>query len=91
MMPPPPLNTESQQMKTLTLNGVPYLVNDKGEVFVYSSVPPIPIGTYAADTKILSLSEDWEQRMSDWVEHYRNNLKTDTETALEKARQLQKA
>jgi hypothetical protein len=78
-------------MKTLTLNGVPYLVNDKGEVFVYSSVPPIPIGTYAADTKILTLSEDWEQRMSDWVEYYRTNLKTDTETSLERAKQLQKA
>ena len=76
-------------MKTQTINGVPYLVNDKGEVFVYSSVPPIPIGSYASDTKILSLSEDWEQRMSDWVEYYRNGLKQETEEALEKAKQLQ--
>ena len=78
-------------MKTLTLNGVPYLVNDKGEVFVYSSVPPIPIGSYASDTKILSLSEDWQERMSNWVEYYRNNLKNETDAALERAKQLQKA
>jgi len=57
-------------MKTLTINGVPYLVNDSGEVFVYSSVPPIPIGTYDKDKKILALAEDWETRMADWVDHY---------------------
>ena len=76
-------------MKTQIINGVPYLINDKGEVFVYSSVPPIPIGSYASDTKILSLSEDWEQRMSDWVANYSNGLKQETDDALEKAKQLQ--
>jgi hypothetical protein len=76
-------------MKTQIINGVPYLINDKGEVFVYSSVPPIPSGSYASDTKILSLSEDWEQRMSDWVAYYRNGLKQETDDALEKAKQLQ--
>ena len=76
-------------MKTLTINGVPYLINEAGEVFVYSSVPPIPIGNYDSSTKVLSLVEDWQTKMDDWVAHYRNNLLTQTTAALEKAKQLQ--
>ena len=78
-------------MKTLTINGVPYLVSDAGEVFVYSSVPPIPIGTYDKDKKILALAEDWEARMADWVNHYRNGLKEDTKQALQRAAELLRA
>lgn len=78
-------------MKTLTINGIPYLVNDAGEVFVYSSVPPIPIGTYDKDKKILALAEDWESRMADWVAYYRNGLKEDTKNALQRAAELQRA
>lgn len=78
-------------MKTLTINGVPYLVNDSGEVFVYSSVPPIPIGTYDKDKKILALAEDWETRMADWVDHYRNGLQEETDQALQSAAELQRA
>lgn len=78
-------------MKTLTINGVPYLVNDIGEVFVYSSVPPIPIGSYDKDKKILALAEDWEKRMEDWVGHYRNTLKEETKESLQRAAELQRA
>jgi hypothetical protein len=78
-------------MKTLTINGVPYLINDAGEVFVYSSVPPIPIGTYDKDKKILALAEDWEARMEEWVAHYRNGLKEQTKEALQRAAELQRA
>lgn len=78
-------------MKTLTINGVPYLINDSGEVFVYSSVPPIPIGTYDKDKKILALAEDWETRMEDWVAHYRNGLNDTTKDALQRAAELQRA
>jgi len=78
-------------MKTLTINGVPYLINDAGEVFVYSSVPPIPIGTYDKDKKILALAEDWEARMEDWVAHYRDGLKEGTKEALQRAAELQRA
>ncbi len=78
-------------MKTLTINGVPYLINDAGDVFVYSSVPPIPIGTYDKDKKILALAEDWEKRMEDWVAHYRGGLKEETKEALQRAAELQRA
>ena len=76
-------------IKTMTINGVPYHVNEAGEAFVYSSAPPIPIGSYNKDTKILTLVEDWKARMEDWVAHYRNGLKEETAMALEKAKQLQ--
>ena len=78
-------------MKTLTINGVPYSINDAGEAFVYSSSPPIPIGTYDDKTKVLTLAADWETRMADWVAYYRNGLKDQTDAALEKAKQLQLA
>lgn len=78
-------------IKTMTINGVPYHVNETGEVFVYSSVPPIPIGSYNKDTKILALVEDWQSKMADWVAHYQNGLKEETAIALEKAKQLQQA
>ncbi len=77
--------------KTLTINGVPYMVNEAGDVFVYSSVPPIPIGSYNKDSKVLKLAEDWQARIGDWVEHYRKGLKDQTTVALEKAKQLQQA
>lgn len=78
-------------IKTMTINGVPYHVSDTGEVFVYSSAPPIPIGSYNKDTKVLALVEDWQTKMADWVAHYRNGLKEETTAALEKAKQLQQA
>jgi hypothetical protein len=78
-------------MKTLTINGVPYTVSDAGEVFVYSSSPLIPIGTYDKDKKILALAEDWEKRMEDWVAHYRNGLNVETKDALQRAAELQRA
>jgi hypothetical protein len=78
-------------MKTLTINGVPYLINEAGDAFVYSSVPPIPIGKYDSTTKVLSLVDNWEEKMDSWVQYYRDNLKTQTEAELEKAAQLQKS
>ena len=78
-------------MKTLTINGVPYTVNESGDVFVYSSSPPISIGTYDTTTKTLKLHEDWQARMEEWVAHYRTGLKEETDAALEKAKQLQAA
>ena len=76
-------------LKVLTVNGVPYLTNDKGEVFVYSSVPPIQIGNY--ENKVLTLFEDWQVRMESWVTYYRDGLKEQTTAALEKAAELQRA
>jgi hypothetical protein len=79
-------------MKVQTINGVPYLINEASvphEVFVYSSVPPISVGTYSPDTKVISLHADWEERMESWMKHYRENLKESTQEALTKAKALQ--
>ena len=78
-------------MKTQTINGVPYLINDKGEVFLYSSVPPISLGQYVKETKSLKLHTAWQESATDWVMHYRNGLKGQTTIALQKAAELQKA
>ena len=78
-------------MKTTSVNGVPYVINEKGEVFVYSAVPQIQIGTYSADTKLLSLEDGWEDKMSEWLGHYRSGLKAHTQEELKKAAELQKA
>ena len=78
-------------MKTQTINGVPYLINDKGEVFLYSSVPPISLGHYVKETKVLTLREGWQESAEDWVVHYRKVLKENTTIALQKAAELQKA
>jgi hypothetical protein len=75
-------------MKTQTINGVPYLVEGE-DVYVYSSVPPIKIGTYVNNQ--LTLQEDWEQRTADWLVYYRRGLADQTKEALEKAAQLQKS
>jgi len=75
-------------MKTLTINGVPYLINET-DVFIYSSVPPIRIGKY--DQNTLTLEEAWEKKAADWLSYYRNGLKENTKIALEKAKELQKA
>lgn len=78
-------------MKTQAINGVPYLINEKGEVFLYSSVPPISLGHYTKETNTLKLHEGWEDSATDWVKHYRKGLKENTIIALQKATELQKA
>lgn len=82
-------NESQMTLKTLTIHGVPYLINEKGEVFVYSSVPPIQIGTYSEN--ILNLAEDWKMRMDDWTKDYRRNLQEQTTIALQRAAEIQKA
>jgi len=77
-------------MKTTTINGVPYVINEKGEAFVYSAVPAIQIGNYS-DAKVLTLLPDWEKRMEEWVSHYRSGLKAHTQEEMKKAAELQKA
>ena len=78
-------------MKTQTINGVPYLINESGEVFVYSAVPQIHIGNYSVDTKVLTLIEGWQAKMAEWTTYYRKQLQAHTQEELEKAVQLQKA
>jgi hypothetical protein len=55
---------------------------------MYSSVPPIKIGTY---NEVLTLDESWQQTVADWLAYYRRGLAQQTKEALEKAAQLQKS
>ena len=75
-------------MKHQIINGVPYLIKDNN-VYVYSSVPQIHIGSYIAP--VLTIHDDWQSKMEDWLAHYRKGLKEQTEEALKKAAELQKA
>ena len=75
-------------MKCQTINGVPYLVEGEN-VYMYSSVPPIKIGTYT--NEVLALDETWQQTVADWLAYYRRGLAEQTKEALEKAAQLQKS
>ena len=82
--PSNPFYTKSQ-MKPQTIQGVPYLVDNK-DVFVYSSVPPIRIGSY--DNSLLTL-ENWEEKAGDWLAYYRRGLAQQTQDALKRAAELQ--
>ena len=57
----------------------------------YSYTLPFHIGNYSADTKVLTLFEDWQTKMAEWTSYYRKQLQTHTQEELEKAVQLQKA
>jgi hypothetical protein len=80
-------------MKTLTLNGVPYTVDQEGNVFAYGSTPPVPLGTYDSTTKILTLLDTWSsaEEATDFLAAYRTTLKEATTAALEKAKQQQQS
>ena len=80
-------------MKTLTIQGVPYTVNDKNEVFLYQhsscTEKHIHIGTYDSKNQTVTLFDDWEERSEERVKKYRNALKEKTEAAMAKAREIQ--
>lgn len=79
-------------MKTLTIQGVPYAVNDKNEVFLYlpkGSTNHIQIGNYDTSKITVNLFSDWEVRAKPFVEEYRKVLKVKTEAAMEKAKDIQ--
>lgn len=80
-------------MKTLTIQGVPYAVNDKNEVFMYqhssSTDKHVQIGTYDPKTLTVSLFEKWQDAVEERVTLYRASLKKKTEEAMEKARKVQ--
>jgi hypothetical protein len=76
-------------MKTITHHGIPYSMNEKNELFVYSSSPPILIGSFNSDTQDVTLHTDWKEKSQSFLNAYRSNLKQMTESALEKAAALQ--
>jgi hypothetical protein len=84
------------KMKTLTINGVPYSVNEKQELFLYSSSPPIRIGSYEplspgkdSSSQKISIDSDWKTKSQAFLTQYRTSLAQSTAAALEKAAALQ--
>lgn len=79
-------------MKVITIYGVPYHVNDKNEVFLYSSsqvpISPVQIG-YLDDDKKLHIDPDWQTKSQEALSQYRSSLAQKTEEDLQKARVIQ--
>lgn len=76
-------------MKTVTIHGIPYQIDDKNNVYMYESLPPISLGTWDPEKQKLTLVNDWKTKSKSFVEKYRSNLQQNTEELLEKAKQLQ--
>jgi hypothetical protein len=82
-------------MKTVTLHGVPYQIDDKNNVYMYQpsslNQTPIALGTWDPEKEKLTLIPDWKQKAKSFVEKYRSDLHNYTEESLEKAKALQLA
>jgi hypothetical protein len=82
-------------MKTLTLHGVPYSVDDAGNVFAYGSTlgKPVRLGSYNSGTKMLDLDTSWasSDEANAFLAAYRLSLRQATGVALEKAKQQQQS
>lgn len=75
-------------MKTLTLHGVPYSVDDAGNAYAYGS--SVILGKVDMNTKQLTLTEGWEKLGATYLAEYREGLKVKTVAAIERAAQQQK-
>jgi hypothetical protein len=76
-------------MKTVTIHGVPYQIDDKNNIYIYESSPPIALGTWDSEKEKLTLIPNWKTKAKSFVEKYRSNLHQNTEESLEKAKALQ--
>ncbi len=83
----------ANKMKVLTIHGVPYLTNEKNEVFLYQSSQdssqPHLIGSWDPAQQKLILQEEWKEAAQAFVDKYRGTLRASTEEAMERARELQ--
>lgn len=77
-------------MKVQTLQGVPYTVNESGDLLVYGSEPSLHIGTYNSQTKEVVLVDKWQKLLDTWLTEYRAKLKVATQEAMKRALELQK-
>ena len=84
MIPKCPM-AQSPQMKTMTIQGVPFSVSGES-VYIYGT--SVQIGTYNGS---LILNEGWEtaEVVKACLAEYRNKLDTATKAALAKAAELQ--
>ena len=71
-------------MKTQTLSGVPYSVNDT-QVYAYGS--SVLLGVLDTNDKTLAIAADWQTNAVDFLAEYRRKLKDATAAAMEKAKQ----
>lgn len=74
-------------MKTQTINGVPYDVNDKGDVNIYKT--NVCIGKWDSEKQNLTLHPNWETISIDYRKEYRTKLEQDTKKSLERAAEQQ--
>jgi len=71
------------RMKTITVNGVPYSLNDKQEVYMYGT--PVRVGVLDAKKAIL-FADGWMTAAEEYRAEYRGILKERTGEAMEKAK-----
>ena len=76
-------------MKTLTLHGVPYNVNDKNEVFLYKGPSDLCIGTWDPATQTLNLIDGWQEKATPFLAEHRKQVQDATLAAMKKAHELQ--
>ncbi len=84
-------------MKTLLINGVPYVSNAPSSAQAQNTVSiyglptgqKLVIGSY--ENENLTLNSTWKEDSQAWLQTYRNGLKDATTHALAKAAELQKA
>jgi hypothetical protein len=82
-------------LKTEIINGVPFDVDEKGNVYVYSkdkSNSSPCIGKVDKE-KNLTLNDDWQTTLEivKWLTDYRDSLKVQTVESIERARKQQHA
>ena len=75
-------------MKTITIHGVPYTINDKHEVFLYKG-PEIAIGSWNIETQILTLHPNWQELAAPFLASYREQVGISAKDAIQKAKELQ--
>jgi hypothetical protein len=79
----------SEKVKSVILHGVPYVINDKNELFFYGSQPLLQIGTWNQATDTVTLLSDWQTKAEPFLHTYKEQLRIHTNDTLEKARALQ--
>jgi hypothetical protein len=72
----------SPSMKTVTLNGVPYSLNDKQELYMYGT--SVCVGRL--ENKQIVFTEGWRSSGEAYMNQYRSELQGKTVAAMAKAK-----
>lgn len=76
-------------MKTITIHGVPYCVNEKNEVFLYKGPTDLCIGSWDTTKQKLSLNASWQTDAQAFLATYRSQVDATSKQAVQKAKELQ--